>query len=279
MSAWAKIECSSCSAAMWAPRSSAAQETAAKPKCRRCVLGLTTNETCMICFEKVKVGVKLNHRSDACEHPCCLTCMRTYLFYKIEDGVFHIRCPHEGCSMQYYEGDMRKILGPSMHIVEDAKTREKCQQALERVTVFLRQEHGAHLVEVLRQALLQQKLQPALGQEETIEALQRDESCASSSASSTASPSSAEAASEASEEQHQDDGLHHFGSWALDACQACPSCNVIVRKEEDATTSLADAVPTFATGAERPWMASASAQTEGQLHVWGHTQTCGWASG
>jgi len=187
-------------------------------------------QKCLICMEKLappRAPVRIV-RGDACGHPYCLSCLRTYFHYKVEDGVYHIRCPAEGCSFRYSESDCRKILGPSMLIVEDQATRKKCQQTWERLKEFMRRKHNGHLVAVLRHAM-QMAAASAASSTSNSTALDAATPAASSSVSAASSPLNQAAPVD---EQCTDDGSQHFGAWALQSCQACPSCNVIVRKEE-----------------------------------------------
>mmetsp|Transcript_36512 Transcript_36512/g.83913 ORF Transcript_36512/g.83913 Transcript_36512/m.83913 type:complete len:304 (+) Transcript_36512:48-959(+) len=227
MALWGKQACPRCEQPMWVPRESAGEKLG---RCRRCELGLIDMpQKCIICFEKItapRASARIL-RGDACGHPYCLSCIRTYFHYKVDDGVYHLRCPADGCSFKFSEGEWRKILGPSLLIVEDSATRNRCQQTLDRLKQFLRKEHGGHLATVLRRAM--QQSPGASSELSNLTALEEATTTASSSSSIQGSPSSQELSEE---ELPLDDGSQHFGAWALESCQACPSCNVIVRKEE-----------------------------------------------
>eukprot|EP00971_Amphidinium_carterae_P057517 1137248-Amphidinium_carterae.1 len=194
MALWGKQACPRCEQPMWVPRESAGEKLG---RCRRCELGLIDMpQKCIICFEKItapRASARIL-RGDACGHPYCLSCIRTYFHYKVDDGVYHLRCPADGCSFKFSEGEWRKILGPSLLIVEDSATRNRCQQTLDRLKQFLRKEHGGHLATVLRRAM--QQSPGASSELSNLTALEEATTTASSSSSIQGSPSSQELSEE-----------------------------------------------------------------------------------
>lgn len=181
---------------MWVSRGAGKHSS---PLCRRCARG-TDGAKCAICLDSVINPVRAvrvaneSWDNESCLHQNCRGCMRAYLKSKIEDGIWNVRCPHEGCCNTFLDVDFRRIL----NLPDDKPVLEQ-YRALRKV------DFSSNLRMILQ---FRSSVQNDGGDQssDTLQARQPADNV-------TNLP-----------------GLG-FESWALEQCQACPVCYVIVRKE------------------------------------------------
>lgn len=197
------------------------KDASSSSSCRRCRLNLSLPaRTCGICLELMTDPFRyVNVRNESwdnngCGHAFCRECLRAYVRSKLSDAAWSIRCPAERCSYRLLDKDMvRLLLGafvepPPHRASEQGPPRPPTegQALLERYRALRSADHGAHLREVLRRLGGAAAGGPAAAETDA--------------AGGEGAPADAEG--------HADGG---FGAWAAEACQACPKCLIIVRKE------------------------------------------------
>lgn len=163
-------------------------------------MGLNEDVDCGICLGPVRDRVryaKISNESwsnEGCPHSghFCRACLQHYLRAQLSDGCWNIRCPSASCKYLLVEADINRILGgPS----------DSCMNGdvdlAELPSILCKDERSmlAAKYKMLRGADHGSHLR-------TVLRMQQD--------------------------QQLEAG---FGAWALQSCQACPRCLVIIRKE------------------------------------------------
>lgn len=230
---YTRAACGHCRQSVWlsnedAPASaSSASVPPARPCCRRCNLNLSDPASkCSICLDWMCDPFRFSNLSneswdrDSCGHRFCKECLRQYARSKLDDGVWSLRCPEVGCSQPMLDQDLvRLLLGtfaerprPRGGGVKGAEHEEQeshwteGRKLLQRYRDLKSAEHGAHLKAVLR----------ALADKSDSESSEGG----SFDRAGLGQPGSSKAAEDS------------FEGWAASACQACPCCLIIVRKDE-----------------------------------------------
>lgn len=235
-----------------APEVSEPLPPAAEPApCGRCRLRLSqAPQECSICLEELKdpvcyvVVANESWENRRCQHRFCRGCLRMHIRSRLDDGAWNVRCPGERCHYLLIEADLRKVFSAG----EKAPDGDEVMQ---RYQALRSQGHGDHLRRVLRHVATRAAAAPgpevtaaetaALG-EATVE-----DGPAGSTASAAElqralpeqrleergelSPSEGEEAPTTSVRELGEALDENFEDWAAGACQACPVCLVIVRKE------------------------------------------------
>lgn len=172
-----------------------------------------------------------------CGHAFCHSCMRRYVRSRLTDGAWRIRCPGERCAHLLVEKDMvkllfrtfaeppRRVAGGSKDRVLDVSAWESESRALlDRYRELQSAEYGSHLRDILRTlpgatAAAPHGAVPVAGREN------------SGKASAGAGDVVVVPVYETPVEEADAVPMQSFESWAVDACQACPRCLVVIRKE------------------------------------------------
>lgn len=254
---YARSSCSSCGQRVWASPDSAART------CSRCKMGLNSGlEECGICLgpvfdslRYVKVGNE-SWGSQGCSHSgsFCRVCLQQYLRSQLSEGCWNIRCPSVRCQYLLLEADVDRILQGATSDQAGAPDQAERKMLLARYKDLRNADYGAHLRAVLR------KFEKASGTAATASAAVAVAPAASDNEAKVARavPASLEdhaafAASSSDSSEDQPASLAHaasptldgnrdlptlsaadeesFGAWAMQSCQACPRCFVIIRKE------------------------------------------------
>lgn len=261
---YAKGHCKKCSQLVWLTSGGAAG-TAEAAMCRRCQLGLPPLEpaVCGICFEGINDRVRLrnssNHSWDGfrCQHlrhgGFCRDCLRAHTAFRLEEGLWNVRCPGERCPYVLLESDLKGILN-----------KPEDRTMLDRYERLRSAEHGEHLKSILRLLL---------------------HGAADSDSSDTAEPSDSSAGSVFSDASESDPSEHPeaeatgaspapapalapepsqlqraraeegegFEQWAAGCCQACPVCLVVVRKDTGCNHMVCHCGTEFCFGCGAPY--------------------------
>lgn len=178
--------------------------------CRRCISSLSLAIECQICrdtcYDHVRYTRVKNEswENEHCGHRFCRKCLYEYIEHKLRDGVWNIRCPSDGCRYYLVEADLKRIFqsAPFQVCEADSSSQEleaaakvvKGKELFEAYCTLRSADYSAHLQEVMRMQ-----------------------------SNSTTSLALADPEGRVL--------MPSFGAWALDACQACPRCYIIVRKE------------------------------------------------
>jgi hypothetical protein len=68
---------------------------------------LMDNDNCLICYEQMEP----DNMKAPCHHQFCDNCLRNYIENKISSNeLANIQCPQEGCTIEYQDNDIQKIL-------------------------------------------------------------------------------------------------------------------------------------------------------------------------
>lgn len=222
MAAYTRTSCARCCQPFWRSREEEAAAAAGAAEeqgpasaaaaadaglCRRCRSGVE-EPSCGICLEPLREPFRYalirseSWENQRCGHRYCRACVRAHAMSKLNDGVWNIRCPGERCPYLLVEADLQKLFVPSearpaWPPAANAKEVEEGQAVLQRYRDLRGAHYGAHLRAVLFQA-------------------------------TTPPPAAAPPVPSAEYAESGDDG---FQTWALNECQACPRCLVIIRKE------------------------------------------------
>lgn len=234
--------CATCRQLVWLSEETPAQDgdggapkdaSSSSSSCRRCRLNLSLPaRTCGICLDMMTDPFRyVNVRNESwdnngCGHAFCRECLRAYVRSRLSDAAWSIRCPAERCSYRLLDKDMvRLLLGafvePPPHRAPaqgPQRPPTEGQALLERYRALRSEDHGAHLREVLRR----------LGGAAAGGAAADDAGGAGALADDAAAAEGRADGGSGAAEGHADGG---FGAWAAEACQACPKCLIIVRKE------------------------------------------------
>mmetsp|Transcript_144531 Transcript_144531/g.448787 ORF Transcript_144531/g.448787 Transcript_144531/m.448787 type:complete len:301 (+) Transcript_144531:56-958(+) len=216
----------------------AAAPTAAPepPRCRRCKLGLSEElQTCGVCLELVTDPFRftsVNNESwenRRCGHVFCRGCLRAYASSMLQDGVWNIRCPGERCPYLLIERDLTKVFASVPVPTEGAAGHEASGASLAtsqaegaallgRFRALRAERHGAHLLAVLW---------------EQADAPEHEAGDAGANTGADEAPAAAAGVDDkpAVAGEARTPPERGFEAWALESCQACPTCLVIVRKE------------------------------------------------
>jgi len=206
-----KAWCSKCECDFWAAADSI-KDGKVNCKCghladagpRSCFICLEASSSCT-CYSFISNG---SWTSKHCKHRPCFECMQQYVSMQIEAGCWNIRCPGERCNYMLLDTDIHRFVrGP------DAR---KAQVLLEKYRALRSASYGEHLCSILR------------GHETAAQTPATEAVCPAFPASTASCPS---LPLTPSRETADRDAPAEFEDWALNSCQACPKCLVIVRKE------------------------------------------------
>lgn len=206
---------------MWAGR----EAVGTASQCGRCKMGLDADVECGICLGPVRDRVRYTRISNEswdnslCDHNgnFCRGCLQHHVRSQLSDGCWNIRCPAVSCSYLLVEADIDRVLTRPAETSTDvgeldpeaapmSLSKDECMMLLAKYKMLRGADHGTHLRAVLRMRE-EATLAAEIGQDELLQ-----------------EPTGMIAATE----QHLEPG---FGTWALESCQACPRCLVIIRKE------------------------------------------------
>jgi hypothetical protein len=179
--------------------------------CGKCKSGDGSFVECSICFSQAYESVRYarisneSWENERCAHSgsFCRGCLQRHLRSKLTEGCWSIRCPSPGCTYLLVEADIQNTLSVSKPTDEsvapvtcDLLDKNECELLLGSYQKLRGADHASHLRSVLA-------MQKAATDAEL-------NGCGVSDHSYSACG---------------------FGQWALESCQACPRCLVIIRKE------------------------------------------------
>lgn len=222
-------------------------------------MNLSDLTQCEICFgpivERVRY-VKVSNESwtnQSCSHSgkFCKGCLQQYVQSKLTDGCWNIRCPSVGCAYLMVAADLQRILASQNSTKEIdvfgqpiseafALSVQDCTALLEKYRLLRNADHGAYLRAVLRmreavthasEESMAALATPALMDSETPKRPGNTDSQRETGEPHEVASSEADHVIHASNETESGLAEIGFGAWALDSCQACPRCLVIIRKE------------------------------------------------
>jgi len=232
---YSRSSCSRCRQLVWVAREEIDKE---QVQCRRCKLHLASPvvATCGICLEALSDPVRYTRVSneswtnEKCDHLFCRSCLKGHLRARLEDGMWNIRCPAVSCSYLWIEADIQKVAAPGALVDEADRAAAQAEgdELLKRFRDLRDAEYGTHL----RAILLERD--EAEEEERRRQQAALNDSDVEDNGEDNADGEELGKATTVEEEPLQADDLADsldFGSWARRACQACPTCLVVIRKE------------------------------------------------
>lgn len=261
-SRYVRSACSHCRQLTWLTVQETGERSggsSSSTRCSRCRLNLSTPfHKCGICldlmtdpFRYVTVRTENGDLDSGCWHAFCRGCMREYVRSRIADGAWRIRCPGERCAHLLVERDLVKLLfgthaepprpeggrgtGSQDAVSDGSDWKSESRALLDRYRALRSAEYGSHLRGILRRlpgatGAIPEGVGPTANRDKagtaSLGAAEKEEAPVQE-----ADALPMQSFEEAPVEEAHAVSAQSFEDWALDACQACPKCLVVIRKE------------------------------------------------
>jgi len=242
-----------------APSAVAEAEVSEAPKipwCGKCMFDKEPFR-CEICFEITAPFSYSRVQNESwenkgCGHRFCRTCLRTHLLTRLTEGAWNVRCPGVKCTYALIDKDVSRLLNPAFSaaaaetitraespgmstsaLLDMAKVaKAETSGLLERYRSLRMADHTAHLLQILHQLPVADATPPVATVTEVVHPERPATHQITSSDQGTVAPVVKNSEDSPTKSLMLPPHDPSFGSWALDTCQACPSCFVVIRKEE-----------------------------------------------